>query len=187
MRRIWNWFKRPSTRYGWGFIFVLGALFFLVFSWTFTTVLEATNRTEFCISCHSMQINYEEYKRTAHYNNRTGVRVECADCHVPQEFFPKLWAKIIAVKDVYHEIMGTVATPELYEARRLHMAEAVWAKMEASGSRECRSCHAFEAMDFEWQGRRSASRHQRAMEEGQTCIECHQGIAHNLPTGFVRN
>lgn len=187
MRRILNWFTRPSTRYGWGIIFLVGAAFFAAFSWGFNTVVEATNSTEFCVSCHSMEANYEEYKRTAHYNNRTGVRVECADCHVPKEFFPKMKAKVIAVKDVYHEIMGTVDTEEKFEARRMQMAEAVWAKMNASGSRECRNCHDFQAMDFEWQGRRSSRRHETAMEEGKHCMDCHQGVAHSLPSGFSRD
>ncbi len=64
---------------------------------------EVTNTEEFCISCHKMKdYVYQEYKDTIHYNNRTGVRATCPECHVPDE-------------------------------------------------------------------------------EGQTCIECHRGIAHSLP------
>lgn len=187
MRRLWKWFTRPSPRTGWGLIFAGGAVLCLAFVVAFNTVVEATNSTEFCISCHTMQGNYEEYKKTAHYRNRTGVRVECADCHVPQAFGPKMWAKLVAAKDVYHQIVGTVDTPEKFEAHRMAMAQRVWDKMEATGSRECRSCHDFQAMDFEWQGRRSAVRHQSAQEEGKTCINCHQGVVHSLPQGFSRD
>ncbi|WP_409996809.1 NapC/NirT family cytochrome c [Leisingera daeponensis] len=28
---------------------------------------------------------------------------------------------------------------------------------------------------------RAADNHQRAIDEGMTCIDCHQGIAHDLP------
>lgn len=187
VRRIWKWFTRPSARYGWGILFALGAVAFLGIAVTFNTVLEATNKTEFCISCHTMQTNYEEYKKSAHYANRTGVRVECADCHVPQDFGPKMWAKLVAAKDVFHQVIGTIDTPEKFEAHRMAMAQRVWDKMEATGSRECRSCHDFQAMDFQWQGRRSAVRHQSAMEEGKTCINCHQGVVHSLPQGFSRD
>lgn len=187
MRRLLNWFSRPSTRYGWGIIFLAGAAFFAVFWAGFNTVVQATNSTEFCVSCHSMHANYEEYKRTIHYSNRSGVRVECADCHVPKDFFPKMRAKVIAVKDIYHEIVGTVDTPEKFEARRLQMAEAVWAKMETTQSRECRTCHAFESMDFDEQGRRSSRRHEEAAAEGKHCIQCHQGIVHRLPEGWTRD
>ncbi|GAB1460948.1 hypothetical protein MASR2M50_27220 [Thauera sp.] len=29
---------------------------------------------------------YQEYKETIHYNNRTGVRAVCSDCHVPKDW-----------------------------------------------------------------------------------------------------
>jgi len=36
-------------------------------------------------------------------------------------------------------------------------------------------------MHWEQQRRRSQEKMQPAMEQGQTCIECHQGIAHKRP------
>ncbi len=156
------------------------------------TFFSYTNTTEFCTSCHSMTVNFEEYKETIHYKNASGVRAECADCHVPKEFLPKLKAKIIAAKDVYHEFIGDFAVSdelkadpekylEHYDKHRWAMASAVWAKMEASDSRECRTCHSFAAMDFDEQGRQPAKKHPRAMKKGQTCIDCHKGIAHTEP------
>lgn len=140
-----------------------------------------TNRMDFCISCHSMQGNYEEYKETVHFKNASGVQAECADCHVPKEFFPKVAAKIYAVKDIYHEIIGTVDTPEKFEAHRWDMATRVWARMKATDSRECRSCHDFDDMDLSAQGRSARSKHSRAPMQGKTCIDCHKGIAHIQP------
>lgn len=151
-----------------------------------------TNTTEFCTSCHSMKINLVEYQETTHYKSVSGVRAECADCHVPKEFFPKLKAKIIAAKDVYHEFIGDFAVSdeikndpekylEHYNKHRWDMASAVWAKMEASDSRECRTCHSFEAMDLEEQDRQARKKHPRAIKKGQTCIDCHKGIAHEEP------
>lgn len=148
-------------------------------------VLDYTNTTEFCISCHEMEVTvYEEYRKTAHYNNRTGVRVSCSDCHVPREGIAKLIRKIGAAKDVYGHIMGTHDTVEKFEAARLEMAQTVWHYMENSDSRECRSCHAFEAMDFKKQARRPRRKHPVAMKNGKTCIDCHKGIAHKLPEGY---
>ncbi len=52
--------------------------------------MEATNTTEFCIGCHEMENNvYQEYKPTIHFNNRTGVRAGCPDCHVQDLGFIK--------------------------------------------------------------------------------------------------
>jgi cytochrome c-type protein NapC len=36
-------------------------------------------------------------------------------------------------------------------------------------------------MDLSEQERYSRTRHERAMDEGKTCIDCHEGIAHRLP------
>lgn len=155
-------------------------------------VFDATNEMEFCTSCHSMKINFEEYKDTVHYQNASGVRATCSDCHVPKEFGPKLKAKIIAAKDVYHEFLGNFAVSdeikndpeayrEYYDSQRWRMANIVWEKMKANDSAECRTCHSFEAMDFEEQGRSAQRRHPRAIEDGETCIDCHKGIAHHEP------
>jgi cytochrome c-type protein NapC len=158
-------------------IFLLG---FVAFG-AMNTFFAYTNEMEFCTSCHSMKINLEEYKETVHYKNASGVQATCADCHVPKSFFPKLYAKIYAAKDVFHEVIGTVDTREKFEAHRWDMASRVWAKMEATDSRECRTCHDFTNMDLSEQDRVARKRHARATEKGQTCIDCHKGIAHIEP------
>jgi len=165
------------------------AIFFggMVFFGGINTFFAYTNEMEFCTSCHSMKINYEEYQETVHYRNASGVQATCSDCHVPKQFFPKLHAKIFAAKDVYHEIMGTVDTREKYEANRWDMASRVWAKMKASNSRECRNCHSLANMDFSAQTRIARKKHARVFENGEsagenkTCIDCHKGIAHEEP------
>jgi cytochrome c-type protein NapC len=50
--------------------------------------------------------------------------------------------------------------------------------MKASDSRECRNCHDFTSMNPANQKQRSRKQHVFAMEQGQTCIDCHKGIAH---------
>lgn len=159
------------------FIFLIG----IFAAGGFNMGLSATNEMEFCISCHSMQVNFEEYKETVHYKSASGVRATCSDCHVPKAFVPKMVAKMVAAKDVYHEIIGTIDTEEKYEAYRWQMATAVWQKMKASNSRECRSCHAFDQMALDEQDRMAQKKHSAAVDKGQTCIDCHKGIAHEEP------
>lgn len=177
--------SQDSLQRVWGGISLVMAFILLVFGAIgmgfFNWGMAKTNEMEFCTSCHSMKINLEEYKETTHYKNSSGVQATCADCHVPKEFFPKVLAKIIAAKDVYHEIMGTVDTREKYEALRWDMASRVWAKMEANDSRECRTCHQFSNMNLDEQDRSARKRHSRAVDKGETCIDCHKGIAHTEP------
>ncbi len=164
-------------------LWLLGLVFFagILSVVGFNSALKYTNTTEFCTSCHTMQTNLVEYQETLHYKNASGVRASCADCHVPKEFFPKIKAKILAYKDVVHEVLGTIDTPEKYEAHRWDMANRVWDKMRASDSRECRTCHAWDQMDLSEQDRSARKRHARAVDEGKTCIDCHRGIAHEEP------
>ena len=162
---------------------VAGALLFfivgIIFWGGFNTAMEATNNLDFCISCHEMEENvYEEYKPTIHYSNRTGVRATCPDCHVPDPWVHKMVRKIQASNEVYHKIMGTVDTPEKFDQQRLTMAKRVWNTMKKTDSRECRNCHNFESMNPEFQRPRARNQHMNAFETGQTCIDCHKGIAH---------
>ncbi|MGB9354461.1 MAG: NapC/NirT family cytochrome c [Azonexus sp.] len=145
--------------------------------------MEYTNHSEFCTSCHEMTIPFEELKKTVHYKNRSGTSVQCADCHVassktPTDYLFKSFQKIMAARDVIGHIKGTVDTPEKFEAYRLTMAERVWERMIARDSKECRNCHQFETMDPDKQKDRSVVKHEGAIEDGKTCIECHKGIAH---------
>lgn len=147
------------------------------------TGMEYTNRTEFCLSCHEMTIMAEELKKTVHYMNRSGTTVSCADCHVassknPTDYGRKFTMKILAARDVIGKITGVIDTPEKFEAHRLTMAKRVWDKMKASDSRECRNCHNYETMDPAKQKDRSVVKHEGAIEDGKTCIDCHKGIAH---------
>jgi cytochrome c-type protein NapC len=50
-------------------------------------------------------------------------------------------------------------------------------------SRECRNCHNLDYMDFTVQEKCSRKRHAVAIEKDKTCIDCHKGIAHELPKG----
>ncbi|MCP4697840.1 MAG: cytochrome C [Gammaproteobacteria bacterium] len=158
-------------------IFIAGILSAAGFSVALTT----TNQTEFCTSCHGMQISLEELKESMHWSNASGVHAGCADCHVPKAFWPKMYAKIYAAKDVYHDILGTIDTKEKYEAYRWKMANAVWEKMKATDSRECRGCHSYDHMNLDEQDRYGRKKHAKAIERGQTCIDCHKGVAHKEP------
>lgn len=163
----------------------LGAsLFFMIvgviFWGGFNTAMEVTNTLEFCISCHEMEENvYQEYKKTIHYTNRSGVRATCSDCHVPDPWIHKVVRKIQASNEVLHKVLGTIDTPEKFDAKRLKLAKNVWRAMKDTDSRECRNCHHFDSMAPESQKKRSRKQHASAMQDGNTCIDCHKGIAHN--------
>jgi cytochrome c-type protein NapC len=182
---LWSTLKKPSTKYSLLVLLLVGFVSGIFFWGGFNTAMEATNQLEFCISCHEMNDNvYQEYKKTIHYTNRTGVRAICSDCHVPKDWSHKMVRKIQASAEVWGKLMGTIDTKEKFEANRLRLAEHEWARMKANDSRECRNCHSFEGMNTEKQVLRGSKMHKIAQDEKQTCIDCHKGIAHNKPKGM---
>jgi len=160
----------------------------IIFWGGFNTSMEMTNNESFCISCHEMRNNvYREYQETVHYTNRTGVRATCPDCHVPREWTHMFMRKIGATNELFFKIVGSINTPEKFQARRLTLSEHVWADMQATDSRECRNCHSFDYMALAAQKKTSQRAHQRAVDNNITCISCHMGIAHKISKDFDKD
>ena len=164
----------------------IGMLSGLIFWGGFNTGMEATNTLGFCTSCHEMRDTvFQEYKETIHYKNRSGVRAVCSDCHVPKGWAHKFLRKIQASSELYGKfVTGSIDTPEKFEAKRMEMAQRVWAGMKDNDSRECRNCHSWDAMDPHKQTARARKKMEPAQKEGKTCIDCHKGIAHLLPSEY---
>ncbi|QGX40939.1 cytochrome c3 family protein [Permianibacter aggregans] len=182
-KKQWQTMSTPSKHFSLGFLSVGGFIAGVIFWGAFNTALEATNTEEFCTGCHEMHNNvFQELQPTIHYSNRSGVRATCPDCHVPHKWTDKMARKMQASKEVWGKIFGTINTREKFEAHRRTMAEREWARLKANDSLECRNCHNFDFMDFTRQSPRAQAMHSTALASGEkTCIDCHKGIAHELP------
>jgi cytochrome c-type protein NapC len=166
-------------------LLAIGGVGGIIFWGGFNTALEATNSLTFCTGCHEMRDTvYQEYQSTIHYQNRTGVRAICPDCHVPKDWPHMVMRKIKASGELYGKITGTINTKEKFEARRMQLAQNEWNTMKATNSRECRNCHSFAAMMASKQRPKAQREHESAVKEGLTCIDCHKGIAHLLPKEY---
>ncbi len=182
-RKIWRDIGQPSLHYSIGALTLGGFIAGIVFWGGLNTTLEATNSEEFCISCHEMQENvYQELRETIHFSNRSGVRATCPDCHVPHEWTDKISRKMQATKEIWGKIFQTISTREKFLAKRRELAEHEWARLTANDSLECRNCHDYDYMDFTAQSLRASEQHSTSLADGEkTCIDCHKGIAHQLP------
>lgn len=183
LKAYWDVLCRPSTVFSLGFLSLGGFIAGIIFWGGFNTALEATNTESFCISCHEMRDNvYRELQTTIHYTNRSGVRATCPDCHVPHDWTDKIARKMQASKEVWGKIFGTINTRTKFEEKRLELAEHEWARLKANDSLECRNCHDADFMDFTLQSARARRMHSTVLVSGKaTCIDCHKGIAHQLP------
>ena len=185
MTRTWATLKKPTAKYSLIALLGVGFIGGILFWGGFHTGLEMTNTLEFCVSCHEMRDTvYQEYKTSIHYSNRSGVRAICSDCHVPKDWGHKMLRKAKASFEVWGKLTGSIDTPEKFEAKRITLATHEWERMKESDSRECRNCHNFEAMSADYQKKSNYARHMKAKDAGKTCIDCHKGIAHQLPKEY---
>lgn len=185
-RRFWRRLCSPAARLSLGSVLLLGFAAGIVFWGGLHVAVGYTNTERFCISCHEMYDGvYQEYRQTIHYSNRTGVRAVCADCHVPKDWGPMMVRKLLASRELWGKLVGSVDTPEKFASERLRLARREWRRMLANDSLECRNCHGFESMAGDRQAARATGQHQRAVEQGMSCIQCHQGIAHRLPADMA--
>jgi cytochrome c-type protein NapC len=182
-RKVWRDIGRPSVHYSIGVLTVGGFIAGVIFWGGFNTALEASNTETFCISCHEMEDNvYQELRETIHFSNRSGVRATCPDCHVPHNWTNKIARKTQASKEVWGTIFRTISTREKFLTKRRELAEHEWDRLKANDSLECRNCHNFDYMDFTLQRPRASKQHSTSLASGdKTCIDCHKGIAHQLP------
>lgn len=184
--RLWKWFWGPAGKYSLGGLLIIGGIGGILFWGSFNWAMELSNSESFCVSCHEMESTvYKEVKKTVHYANHIGIRAICSDCHVPKEWIYKVARKAQATfNELPKHLLGVMDTREKFEAKRLELAKNVWATMKATDSRECRNCHDFTSMDLDKQLRPARKKHAKAIKKGQTCIDCHKGIAHELPKGY---
>ncbi len=174
---------RPPVHLSLAFLTLGGFIAGVAFWGAFNTALEFANTESFCITCHEMRDNvYQELQSTIHWHNRSGVRATCPDCHVPHPWTLKIARKMAASKEVWGHIFGIISTRQKFVDTRQTLAQHEWARMSANRSQECRNCHSAASMDLAKQSDRAAAIHKAQLLTGEkTCIDCHKGIAHNLP------
>ncbi|KJF80022.1 pentaheme c-type cytochrome TorC [Photobacterium angustum] len=191
MKRLWQMLTKPSSKYSILALVFVGIVITLVGIFAVHKGFEHASTNEFCIGCHTMQQNFDEYKESVHFKNASGVRADCVDCHQPKDLVGMVQTKLMASKDVYNQfITKKIDTPEKFEEHRLELAQMVWDRMKKQNSSTCKSCHNYSAMDHAKQSPEAAAAMTDAAAKDMNCIECHKGIAHELPNmagGFQKD
>lgn len=177
--RCWRSLWR-SSRWPWLGLVLVGLVIGVAGSGVTAGALWYTSTNAFCSSCHQLNI-VPEWKKSVHYLNAVGFTAGCADCHEPHDPIGMILRKTAAINEVWNQLLGTISTPEKFEAHRLEMAQKEWARMRASNSQECRNCHQVDQMSDPAKAFLSAM-HRTALANGQACIDCHKGVAHTAPT-----
>lgn len=152
---------------------------------TWTSAIEYTNHTKFCITCHVMRDTvYAEYKQSAHFRNAQGVVVGCPDCHVPQyNWIDEAVTKIRASGELFAFLFEGMSNIQKFTKARPELAKSVWAHFYATNARECRHCHDYNNMVLDKQSPAARLVHPIAMKKDENCLDCHKGVVHHIPPG----
>ena len=132
---------------------------------------EVAKRTEFCVSCHVMEpygrsllVDSADHLPAQHFQNaRVSQNEACYVCHTNYAMFGDLQSKLVGVRHVLVNYLGTVPDEvALYEPYQ---------------NRECLYCHGgaryFEELDFHIDMRAE-------METNEiSCLECHD-LSHDV-------
>jgi nitrate/TMAO reductase-like tetraheme cytochrome c subunit len=171
-------------------LIVLGAAIGIVIAGATTWMVNATSSVAFCsTACHSMSWAASAYERGPHFENSSGVRATCTDCHIPfesrpatpaQYVFGTLWTKgVDSSSDVIAEIRGTIADKAKWDEERPRLDKKVEEWFKATSSETCRGCHELDA--FKKTSPARAIHAGLVKQEKVDCLQCHTGIAHVWP------
>ncbi len=176
---IWHFLMRPSGRWSLATLVAVGLVVGVAGTGAVGGAMYFTSTNTFCISCHTNDAA-KEWAQSPHHRNAVGFVAGCADCHEPHDFVGMITRKIAASNELWNQILGTINTPQKYEAHRLELAQREWARMRANHSAECMTCHQPILMNDPDKAF-LRDMHRTAIANGQNCIDCHKGVAHVAP------
>ncbi len=74
--------KKSSRKRPW-LIFIIGGILGIIVMLCGNKAMHHFGTDEYCESCHVHPHTFDSWKMSSHYNNESGVRVHCIDCHLP--------------------------------------------------------------------------------------------------------
>lgn len=168
-----------------GKIFAFAGLFLLPLLCSavgFSSHMEATKTTAFCLSCHimepygkSLNVDDPHYLAAAHFqNHRVPADQACYTCHTDYVLYGGIRAKWRGLRHVYVQYLGTRPAPE-----DIHLYSAY-------NNRECLHCH-LGARSFE-ESPIHAAMHEEVVSNQISCVSsgCHDTVHNVASLGNVK-
>ncbi|WP_445946795.1 NapC/NirT family cytochrome c [Shewanella sp.] len=183
----WRKITKPSSQYSVLLLLVVGIIVGVVGYFTVQQTLHITSSDAFCMTCHSNHSLKEEVLASSHGGSKSGVVVECQQCHLPQEPLNYLIKKIIVSKDVIGFLtIENFNTQAWLEENRKAQADIARDYLRSIDSSTCQNCHKriYEDQSEAMNNMAVRMHHKNSKKvppERQTCIDCHKGIVHPYP------
>lgn len=147
-------------------------------SWAGTEYLiERSSDEVFCTGCHTMQAVGASYAKTKHGgNNRLGIKVKCAECHLPQDsHLNYVYTKAkTGLRDMWLQLAYDENNPADWKAKRKNRHHYVF----DSG---CTKCHS-EKLDSQDPSHPAYFAGGQSPFKGQgkfSCVDCHFYVGHS--------
>jgi len=156
-----------------GFVMGIGATIYS------RKLIEATSTDEMCNLCHVHPHVTESWKRSTHYDTKSGVRIHCVDCHLPPHGEGYLREKIvISARDIYGFIFKDSADFNWEAKSTLEQAERHVFK------ESCIYCHQnLFPLTLTREGQ-DAHLYYTQKEKELRCINCHLDAGHYDPNAI---
>ncbi len=142
-------------------------------------MFHATSTNESCMSCHVHPEADMTWKQAGHYNNKSGVVTDCAECHLPPSgTFAHYAAKAKAgVKDIWSYVTKDTSEMDFQAKRELEYATTI------VYNESCKKCHANLFPQGLSDDGVAAHLYYEENEEklNLQCISCHLDAGHYLP------
>jgi sulfatase modifying factor 1 len=85
--------------------------------------LQVSSTNTYCVSCHIHPMADFSWKKSVHYDTRSGYRIGCVECHLPPKGHGYLWAKgKTGLRDLWSKWTKDSASFNWADKRRLEVA-----------------------------------------------------------------
>ena len=140
--------------------------------------LNKTSKNEYCVSCHIHPMADAAWKKSVHYDTRSGTRTACVECHLPPKGENYLWEKgRTGLRDLWSYWTKDSASFNWEDRGRLEVARGH--VFESS----CIECHEnlFPAkLTKEGEDAHLYYKQQREKIPDLHCINCHLNAGHYI-------
>ena len=140
--------------------------------------LNKTSTNEYCVSCHIHPMADAAWKKSVHYDTRSGYRIACVECHLPPKGDNYLWEKgKTGLRDLWSFYTKDSASFNWEERGRLEVARGH--VFESS----CIECHEnlFPAkLTKEGEDAHLYYKQQKDKAPDLHCINCHLNAGHYI-------
>ncbi len=156
-------------------LFIAGGLSAILFLALSNKTIHYTSTNEFCASCHVHPHADVTWKLSTHHNTRSGVSVNCVDCHLPPED-QKLY---FLTRKAYHGMH------DFYVYMTKDSSEIDWVEKRSIDAAKrfvyedgCKKCHTnLFPSTLNALGAESHLKYMRN-PENSSCLQCHLDVGH---------